>query len=419
MSALILLICISIVVVQVGYDKKNGRLSLFDFKYIFEVYYIICLPLCNFAYDYWGLGYNDDRTAYLFVDFDRTRIGILILVGFVCFVLGHCLCYNISLKIRGGLLLRNWKENRIKPVLIFLVIAGYLSFLVLVMKGGGLHQFLRNIQSFRNTGLVGNGLWLYSCSDLLGMCFLIYMISRKKISTFPFFVMLLICVVPSVFLGFRGKALALLLESTAVYYVYIKKISLKRVLMIISVIGGLFVAYGLIRDRGIGTGSLSDFTIGETLVYSLFRVQGSEIFGVVLNQLDFTRDYQYGYKTLVEALTILIPHAIWPGKPTPKSVVFSETFFGLNGGVSPTILTELYWDFGIFGITLGMFFIGVLVSIIYNTILKLKTNSSKVLYGFLFYSIFLLAEAISGQLNGIVIMLFFYCFVMSLLTAKI
>lgn len=418
MSAFVLVSCMSIVVLQLLYDKKNGRLSLFDFKYIFEVYYIICLPLCNFAYDLFDLRYNDDRTAYLFTGFNRDRISLLILLGFVCFVFGHCICYKASIKVRGDFLKAKWKENRIIPVITFLIFAGYLSFFFLIIKGGGLYEFLRNIQTFRNTGLVGNGLWLYSCSDLLSMCFLIYLVSRKKVSKLKIFSLLVICATPSVFLGFRGKALALLLEAIAVYYVYIKKISVKYVFLILASIGGLFIVYGLVRDKGIASSSLESFSAAETMMYSLFRVQGSEILGVVLNKLDVTRDFQCGYKTILEAITILVPHAIWPGKPTPKSVVFSETFFGLNGGVSPTILTELYWDFGVLGVTLGMFMVGLAVSLSYNTIVQMKSNSSKVLYGMLFYQIFLLAEAISGPLNGIVILTFFYLFVMGLLTVK-
>ena len=426
MPLMTLLLCLLILTIQVGSECKKKVFNLFNPKYVFELYYILILPLSNFLVSFFDIQETDVRVSNISRNFDQFRISIYILLGFFCFVVGAQSVSRFRFN-RWRILDKPWKRSRVKPLIFALIVIGYGCFFLMVRRNGGLSAFLENIQTFRNTGLIGQGFLLYPATDLLTMCFIIYMVTRNKenhsvMSKIKFFFFLLVCIFPSLLTGFRGKALCAVFEVVAIHYMYERKISLTKLVIIGFFFVFAFTAYGILREMTSSTSVTASSLIKEKpeLVYSaLLRIKGGEVLGVVINQLDITHDYQFGYKTIIEALTIIIPHAIWPGKPEAKSIVFSETFFGLNGGVSPSIITELYWDFGIVGITLGMLFFGMMFTLIYNTVTAKEANSSKVLFSGLFFIGFMFAESISGTLNGLVTYIIFFVIVINLLTIKV
>lgn len=421
-----LLFCIAVIIIQVLTEYRHHTFQLFNPKYIFELYYLIILPFPNFIIDALKIQVTDTRTAHLFTGIDRFTVSLCIMVGFFCFVVGTAVFQRVRFK-PWWFLNVEWKEKRVRPLCFILIIFGYASFFVMMRRAGGISSFLNNIQAFRNTGLIGQGFLIYPATNLLSMCFMIFMVTRDKEdhsfrAKLKFVFMLLLCTFPSMLMGFRGKALCTYLEVIALYYMYERKIKLGTLIKIVISFIVVFTAYGIFRELNSLSSSTLVYVLNnrpDLMFNSILRIKGSEIFGVVYKQLQSTHDFQYGYKTIFEALTIMIPHGLWPGKPVAKSVLFSETFFGLNGGVSPTILTEIYWDFGFFGITLGMFLFGMMYSLVFNTIMSRETNSSKVIFASLFYIGFLFAENISGTLNGLVTYIVFYVMIMTALTVRI
>lgn len=425
MVVLSLLVCVFLFLIQIRVNKRNHSFYLFNPKYIFELYYILALPFSLFVADVMGVKSTDVRINYLFNNIDTTRVSIYIIVGFIFFLIGTESSYRARFRPWRFLDIE-WRTNRVKIVLPILVAIGYGSFILLMNRNGGIIAFILNIQTFRNTGLIGQGFLIYPATGLLRMCFLIYLIEAKKNlkrkkQKFKVFAMLLICTFPTIFLGFRSTILCIFLELIAVYHTFIHKIKIRNMVLFFLFALLFFIVYGFARELTTPSDlrGLSNHSWVELLFNSMLRVRGGEIFGVVIRQLNLTRDFQFGYRTIVEALTIIIPHSIWPNKPVAKSILFSETFFGLNGGVSPTILAELYWDFGIFGVTIGMLFFGLLMSLVTNSILAQKTNPSILLFAELYYQSFLFAEAISGQLNSFVAYFAFFLIVNSLLVVRL
>ena len=52
------------------------------------------------------------------------------------------------------------------------------------------------------------------------------------------------------------------------------------------------------------------------LLYSVVsRSKGIEVVATVIKKMEETQLYDYGYKILIEAATILVPHFLWEGKP--------------------------------------------------------------------------------------------------------
>jgi len=71
---------------------------------------------------------------------------------------------------------------------------------------------------------------------------------------------------------------------------------------------------------------------------------------IVIGRLHETGKYMYGFRSVTEALTILVPRAIWKDKPEPTGLEFGREFMGDlllsrgsdlyegTGGFSPTAM---------------------------------------------------------------------------------
>jgi len=86
---------------------------------------------------------------------------------------------------------------------------------------------------------------------------------------------------------------------------------------------------------------------------------------------------KYG-QTYVLWLVSPIPRSVWPEKPiiSTGSILGPLLFrpnadradIGNIGGVPPKFLAELYWNFGPLGIPLGMFVLGGMLRVMYNSV---------------------------------------------------
>lgn len=409
LSGAVLIYCILLMLIQAIREIKKHGFEVFDPKYIFEAYYIVQLPFSNWVADVYHVGIIDDRMVYTVSSSLRQRVSILIMLGFTFFVFGSYLGRRAKAK-PWKITIKMWNVRTADVVFRVLIVFGYFCFFILMRSSGGIRTFLTNIQSFRNTGLVGNGILFFPCTTLFQMALLIYVFKeqqKNKFKIWKYLIVLLFCVLPSFFLGFRGFIFTLLLQNVVVYHLFIHRFPLQKICVIIILLLVLFSGIGIYREYGnINQETLSEVTKNrpDLLFGALLRSRGSEILAKVMMDLDATNDYQLGYRSVIEAITIIIPHAVWANKPEAKSVMFSETFFGLNGGVSPTILAELYWDFGYIGALIGMMVTGFLISLIFK---KVKCvfcyASARLLFAHLYTTSFNICEAISGTINGLVL----------------
>jgi oligosaccharide repeat unit polymerase len=96
--------------------------------------------------------------------------------------------------------------------------------------------------------------------------------------------------------------------------------------------------------------------------------------------------YEFG-KTLFLWLVAPVPRAIWTEKPTiaagdiiGKAIYTNDPAAGAVGGVPPGLVVELFWNFGILGIPIGMFLLGLFLKIVYRSFKdQLSTNKNAVL----------------------------------------
>ena len=238
-------------------------------------------------------------------------------------------------------------------------------------------------------------------------------------------ILLFISILPAFLMGFRGLIILPFLEFLVIFNYNFNKISFKKILPIGTVIIFLFTGYGIVRELpsnvNINYDILSDLVIKnpEILYTVVSRSKGTEVLASELKKLDETNDFDYGYKSFIEALTIFIPGKLWDGKPQPSSVRYTTYFFGDDlafsrgikqetwGGISPTIIGEFYWHFGLFGVIIGMFLFGYIFSKIYLTFIRNKNKQFILfIYAELFPMLIMMAEAVQGYLNTLVLYFF-------------
>jgi hypothetical protein len=125
--------------------------------------------------------------------------------------------------------------------------------------------------------------------------------------------------------------------------------------------------FGATRDA-----TEEDPVTGERIMRALvFRLPGLATVERVEWRLEQGEPHRGLGSILTESLTILVPRAIWPGKPIPSSLGFSDIFFydyfidrgdpidGIRSGIAPTIIGDELWAGGItavivFSLTLGL-----------------------------------------------------------------
>lgn len=413
LELVLLLISVLIILFQVVLDKHRKDFCIFNFKYIFQIYYVIQLNFSNVLATLFEYSIADSRLQYYVDDRLRDEVSVCILLGHIFFVLGTIMLGSVQIHMPSWYL-RKWSVTKSKYLIIVLLAVEYLFFELLMLSQGGFSAFIANLAIWRNTGLIGNGIYIFFISvagQIVPLLFLV--INKDKIikdnkTKLEFILLLMLITIPIGILGFSGSVAYVILEVIVIYYFYCEKFSLRKLTILTSILLLFLIMYGIVRANNMSIVGL-ELTIErepELLMRPFLRTRGSEIMARII---DNTNEFRLGYETLFQSLTIFVPHAIWAEKPEPISVVFSEEMYGLNGGISPTILGDLYWNFGYFGITLGMLIIGATVQIIYNSLKKYLDRPSVIfVYAHMFLFFTVLVSAIPGPLNDLVMKTIFF-----------
>lgn len=421
-------------------EFKCKRFDVFNIKNAFIVYYVIQLGfsgLISIKSKYpseIGLSPVYYYNYYILALFAS-------LVGLLSFQLGYYFTSNKRFKIPDS-----WKAN-FKGINSIYILLGYLSigfiaFFLLILKGGGLSQFLNNREEFRAGGLIGQGYLIYPATHLLTQGVVVYAFyifgkqNIKRRHIFSLFFFLFLSIVPSFLMGFRGLIVLPILEFLVIWNYRYKQIPVLKMIPIGFVLVVGFVVYGIIREippeiKISPKVALDIVDKNPELAYAfLSRSKGVEVVASEVKKLQQTGEYELGYNSILESLTIFIPGAIWPNKPEPSSVKFTTYFFGDDlsfsrgqkqeswGGISPTILGEAYWHFGWFGITLGLGLFGFLLRKIYITFINNRNHTTVMMLYAEVYPIFvMMAEAVQGYANSLV--LYGISFVFTVILLKI
>jgi len=237
---------------------------------------------------------------------------------------------------------------------------------------------------------------------------------RSKKGILWFFMLMGLAIFPASQMGFRGLMLLPIVQIMFIYHHRVRQLKFRKALPVLLILVFLFTGYGIYRESIFLMKDGFDLDLAMNFIeehpefiYAIFvRSKGADIVASVIHQFNGVVDYILFIPAAIEAFTIAIPSALWADKPIPLSVKFSERFFGISGGVSPTVVGEAYWHGGVLGILLVMALLGAIFRLYRNSVRRaVNTDSSVFLFASIFPSLVMMAEAVQGYLNGIVLML--------------
>jgi len=402
-------------------------ISLLYFLYfIVRAVWILFYPSEMYSY-YWG---NRPEASY---DVINTTLAYTI-IGFMTLFVGYSssLPEAISrLLWRPKFLKREFKSGRISLDIIIVLIycIGLFARFYLISRGQA--TFLLN--PYEDIG------FLHSFQLLEELCIFAYGLLTARLLTNPskgfryslWIVMLIIETCYGFYSGKKGFIIPIVAVSLILYHYLHKAISVRSAF---SWLGIIFIAFILIifpiinsyrvqfykiggyssPDIAISTLSvvISELVRGE-LSYSLTdsthdlmnRFVGLDAFSIIIE----SKDYQKG-KTISLFFWAFIPRFIWPDKPSlDVGREFAITMWNqpanVQSSMAPTSIGELYWNFGLIGVVLGMFVLGVIYRIVYIYLIKDRKRVSAneaLLYAFAFLGLFGIEGNLASQLAHII-----------------
>lgn len=412
LSFLFLFLSIAIVIGQVSLDRRTTALSP---HILFQVYFIIQLPLNLFL----GTNYYLPRfeaLSPLTSTADILWLGGFMIMAQVIFVF---VMYSIGTRPVAGPTPKPvvWPRTRVNLICAGIFLLGYVAFLGLVIINGGFAAFAETREAWRTAGVGGQGWVLFPATTMLaiGMCAtLLNNIDQfsGRTGAAKLFIIYLIAAFPASQLGFRALIFLPLLQAGFFYHCYIRRIPGKYIVTGSILLMIAFTLYGIQREIPYASnyGSYLEYLNYITLTrpditYTVaLRSMGADIVQQTIDHMQTFGHYILFFPIFIEALTIAVPSSLWPGKPQPLSVQFSHDIFGIEGGVSPTILGEGYWHGGVLGIIALMTLAGLLHAYFRSLQQRSKTNASSALLMLSLYpSLIMMAEAFQGYFNGIVL----------------
>lgn len=419
---LIIIVCTVLVgIIPIFIEIVRGSFDIYNLKNSFIIYYLIILSFSGFLTVNYGSIYIMNLDIDMYYG-DYLKSAILILLGLLFFQIGY---YQKGFTIirLPKIFVYKWYVNYKNIILSSL--AAVISLIYLFYINGGYYSFIDNREYWRTTGLIGQGYVIFPATSFLQLSVFLYFIKsiddNKSHGLIKVFIIMLLSIMPLIILGFRSLLLIPVIKMMIIVNYGYKRITIKKTLLIIMILYVSGVIYSIYRENphdliNTTTEIVYNEYKREEMLNQLTRTRGMEILAVIINKIDHTGEYDGFLQSIIEVVTILIPRIIWEGKPIASGQRFTTYFFDypmqilrgqtneLWGGISPTIIGELYWKYGSISVIVGLFFLGRLMKIIYsNMICNMNNWFVLICYANMHTSFTFFAEAMQGQLNGLVL----------------
>jgi len=293
-----------------------------------------------------------------------------------------------------------WNKINFFIVNLVYIIMGILEVLLLIRSTGGILFIVTNLgKKFEQ--LSGNYIFTFGYMFLGIVAFLL--IFQKKRITKLFILLLITSILSAALLINRGLIVILLGSLILSFNYYIRPISFKKTLLI-----GAFGIFGavsykilqLVTIYGTSSRYFSLQNLASAMVHDLFGdvLIGPQQIAFALKGIPSFLDFQYG-KTITGFLMSFIPSSFFPDKPVVSGAgIFTQGLFpylySVGTTVPPGLISELYMNFSFIGIIVGMFFFGVLMGSLYQS---MKFRKSVFLIFLYSYSVTTFLYLLRGQ----------------------
>jgi uncharacterized membrane protein len=180
--------------------------------------------------------------------------------------------------------------------------------------------------------------------------------------------------------GGKGLALTLLGMPAMAYYEVKRKVPIKSVLVVVLLF--VFIIYPVYNtyrtlDKDLAMSRRVDRTVDMARTWSSDKYLDASVFAflkritivtsvaAIVSDTGRWVDYRYGETLILGPIGLLIPRFLWPDKPNISiGQEFGETFRLKNAMdaetyIAPSMVGDLYWNFSVPGVVVGMWLIGM------------------------------------------------------------
>ncbi len=337
----------------------------------------------------------------------------LINIGIVSFIIGYRVKVRRALIIENKLLKRdNWNSISVYVVCVILMIMSSYGIYIFLQEFGVEELVVENLSKKRLKKIKGTKVlsaqmyqrWLASQGITAFIIFFNFFLYKKKRFFSLSGLLLLIMFLQTLLFPFitntRIGIIAAFLFVGIIWH-YHRGLNVK----IVGLAGSIGTLIVLITSSfRHAFGGAKNFTEAFLLIdFSYFidifianrNLLGIAKTGLITSNIPSPLNYKYG-ETMLLWIYAPIPRSIWPGKPiigVGAEPAMKEIFHipsNVYSGIPPGIIAEYYWNFGIFGVIIGMFLLGLLLKWLYKSLLPymvLKNKNAIVLYIYIAYSI--------------------------------
>jgi oligosaccharide repeat unit polymerase len=177
-------------------------------------------------------------------------------------------------------------------------------------------------------------------------------------------------------------------------FLKVPKLRKKTFLILLVIFIIILVVSSLVGEIRKGLWKQTEVSLNTTLdsMFLSFLQSNFEIYKsyyVLVKEIPKNHDFTYG-KQISYTFKYIIPRFLWNSKPEPEGKILLRNVFGeiayLSGIAWPNI-GEYYSEFGIFGVVILMFILGIFLKFIKNLITHKENINSLVLYSILYSSL--------------------------------
>ena len=324
------------------------------------------------------------------------------IIGFVCIYLGY-------LAPVGGVIARGlpafnlkWSKTKLKTIILFYTLLALLCYAWLVHLGGGFWSFIGNIGYLRwtllkyGTGYIIFGIWFLVAANIIWHLWA----TQHKGGKLLLWLHTLMTLALFVTLGGRSAVIGIVMVIVAIYHYAWKRISLRKLLIILLVM--VIFAQVFVVFRWYSPAEFKEhlFNPAIALKFWLGDISSIRVFMRILEGVPAKLDYQLG-RTYLNAPLFLVPRRFFPDKPSASADLVVEALFpeyhlpggGHTAALPPTMPGELYLNFSIVGIILGMFLFGIFCKVGYSYLLKNTKKEMPILIYAVLVPLFLAATS--------------------------
>ena len=193
------------------------------------------------------------------------------------------------------------------------------------------------------------------------------------------------------FCGMRRHILLPLMALLILYHYKIRPIRFRTLAIPSLVILPIFLTFGYYR--GILTEDLDEIKLHFLEHASWTWLDpGRSYFGApfsnltrILSEVPRSIPYVYGL-TYLQTIVVILPSSLYPDRPLSPAEWFSREFYPneyyAGGARGFFVVTEAYWNFGLFGVPVVLFVIGLFLRALYVICIKERSIFGIIMYGF-------------------------------------